>query len=286
MENYVFFNDKIVPLKKVFISINDRGLLYGDGFFETFRSYGDNFLDFRFHFSRMIKTSRFLNIDFPHKMDEILKILKKLKEANKLVGEDCYCRITITRGIDPHGPSIKPEYEPTVIVEVKKIPGYLVDRSVKGVKATILQSFKKERNVLYNYKTINYLPSIIGFLNRKNYDDVLFVDKYNYLIEGITANLFFYKGKIIYTSNEDNLFLKGVTRDIIIRAIKKYKTSGLHLRYKNFRFSDLDKVDGAFLTNSISVIYPILSIEDRELSVRSNILGRLKDLYFRFLRDK
>jgi 4-amino-4-deoxychorismate lyase len=219
-------------------------------------------------------------------MDDILKILKKLKQANNLMGKDCYARITITRGVDAHGPSIKKDYKPTIVIEVKKLQSYVVDRCEKGVKATILQSFKKEKNVLYNYKTINYLPTILGFMNRRNYDDVIFIDKYNYLIEGITANLFFYKGKVLYTSNEDNLFLKGVTRDILIRAVKKYSDARFNIRYKNLKFEDLSKIDGAFFTNSLSIIYPIKSIEDKELKIRNDILERLRELYFKFLKGK
>ncbi len=34
-----FLNGKFVPLKNAKVSILDRGLLYGDGVFETMRSY-------------------------------------------------------------------------------------------------------------------------------------------------------------------------------------------------------------------------------------------------------
>ena len=285
MEFYVFFNDKIVPLQKVFISINDRGFLYGDGFFETFRSFENEFLDFRFHFSRMVKTSRFLNIDFKLKMNEILNILKELKKANKIDNQDCYARITITRGIDPYGPSIKSDFSPTIIMEVKKLPEYVVDRRERGVKATVLETFKKERNVLYNYKTINYLPSIIGFLNRKNFDDVIFQDKFNCLVEGITANLFFYKGKTLYTSNEESLFLRGVTREVIIKGIKKFPEYRFNIRYRNFKINELDRIDGAFFTNSLSGIYPIISINDIKLNNRKEIINRLQEVYMKFLRS-
>jgi branched-subunit amino acid aminotransferase/4-amino-4-deoxychorismate lyase len=283
MDNHIFFNNKIVPLKKVFISINDRGFLYGDGFFETFRTINGKFLDFRFHFSRMVKASRFFKIDFKLTMNDILNILKELKRLNNLKNVDCYSRITVTRGVDPYGPSIKQEYSPTVVIEVKRLPQYVADRSEKGVKTTILENFKKERNVLYNYKTINYLPSIIGFLNRKNFDDVIFLDKFNCLIEGITANLFFYKGKTLYTSNEDSLFLKGVTREVILKGIKKFPEYKFNIRYRNFKFQELDKIDGAFLTNSLSGIYPVLSIEDKQLRHRKEIIATLKEIYMRFL---
>jgi branched-subunit amino acid aminotransferase/4-amino-4-deoxychorismate lyase len=286
MDNFIFFNGKITLLSKTFISINDRGFLYGDGFFETIRSYKDNFYDFEYHYNRILKTAKFLNIEMDFKKEYLIENIRKLKEANKLMGRDCYCRITITRGTDPYGPSIKKDpTPPTVVMEVKPLPKYVIDKASKGVETTILYSFKKEKNILYNFKTLNYLPSIIGFLNRKSYDDVIFIDRNDNLIEGITANLFFYKGKMLYTSNEDDLFLKGVTRDILIKAIKRYSNEGFRISYRNFKFNDLKKIDGAFFTNSLSGIYPIISIEDFKLKHRPNIIAKLKNVYFRFLTE-
>ncbi len=284
MDNYIFLNGEILPLKKVFISINDRGLLYGDGFFETFRSFKDNFLDFSFHFARLINSAKFfkINIDFTEK--DFLNAAKNLKKQNHLIGKDCYVRITVTRGVDPHGPSIKKDLKSTIFMEVKKLPQFIEDRSKKGVKATILYNFKKEKNILYNYKTLNYLPSIIGFINKKTFDDVIFIDKFNNLIEGITANLFFYKGKTIYTTNEDDLILKGVTRNILIKSIKKFPEYRFNIRFKNITFKDLRNFDGAFMTNSLSIIYPVLKIEDYTLKHREDILNKLQEMYFKFLK--
>ncbi len=280
--NFIYINGKIARKKEVYISIEDRGFLYGDGFFETFRSFKDEFYDLKFHYDRLVQTGKFLKIEVPFNFNRLKEILFDLKKVNKLMGYDCYVRITITRGIDPYGPSIKNEHKPTVVVNLKKLPQYIIDRSEKGVHVTILKDFVKEKNILYNYKTLNYLPTIIGFLSRKKYDDVLFIDKKGNLIEGITANLFFYKKKIIYTSNEKDLFLKGITREILIRGLKK--TNKYFLRFRNFKEKDLDEIEGAFLTNSLSIIYPILSIDGKELKVNEKLLKDLKEIYFREIK--
>ncbi len=282
MGNYIFFNDKIVHKKEVFVSIEDRGLLYGDGFFETFRSYGNNFYDLKLHYERMVHTAKFLKIKFKMDFNYLKEILYNLKKINKFNGFHCYVRITITRGIDPFGPSIKDNHSPTIIINMKKLPQYIIDRAEKGVHVTIMKEFLKEKNVLYNYKTLNYLPTIIGFLSRKKYDDVIFLDKKKFLIEGITANLFFYRRKIIYTSNEKDLFLKGITREILIKGLKR--NSKYYLRYKNFTEKDLDQIDGAFLTNSLSGIYPILSIDGKSLKNNEKLINDLRKIYFEELK--
>ena len=282
MAHFIFFNDKIVNKKEVFLSIEDRGLLYGDGFFETLRSYKDKFYDLKLHYERLKNTGKFLKIDFPLSLEKLKDILNELKYVNKLNNHDCYVRITVTRGIDPFGPSIKDNHKPTIIIVLKKLPQYVIDRAEKGVNVTIMKEFVKDKNILYNYKTLNYLPSIIGFLSRKKYDDVLFMDRKGNLIEGITANLFFYRGKIIFTSNEKDLFLKGITRELVIKGIKK---SGRYfLRYRNFTEKQLNEIDGAFLTNSLSGIYPVLSIDGKKLKHNERIINSLKKIYFNELK--
>jgi len=281
MAHFVFFNDKIVNKKEVFLSIEDRGLLYGDGFFETLRSYKDNFYDLKLHYKRLKDTSKFLKIDFPYNFEQLKDILFNLKKINKLMGYDCYVRITVTRGIDPFGPSIKDDHKSTIIILIKKLPQFVLDRAEKGVNVTILKDFIKEKNILYNYKTLNYLPTIIGFLSRKRYDDVLFLDKKGNLVEGITANLFFYKNRIIYTSNERDLFLKGVTRDLLIKGIKK--KSKYFIRYKNINEKQLKDIDGAFLTNSLSGIYPVLSIDGYKLKFNKKLIEDMQNIYLKEL---
>ena len=282
MAHFIYFNDKIVNKKDVFLSVEDRGLLYGDGFFETFRSYKDEFYDLRLHYERLKNTGKFLKINISISFDELKEILYDLKQVNKLMGIDCYVRITITRGIDPFGPSIKENHKPTLIIILKKLPQYVIDRGEKGVHVTIMKEFVKEKNILYNYKTINYLPTILGFLSRKRYDDVLFIDRKGNLLEGITANLFFYKGRIIFTSNEKDLFLKGITRDILIKGLKKNEK--YFLRYRNFNEKQLNEIEGAFLTNSLSGIYPILSIDGKKLKNNKRLILDMKRIYYEELK--
>ncbi len=282
MPHYIFFNGKILKKNEVFLSVEDRGLLYGDGYFETFRSYNDSFYDLIHHYNRIIDTGKFLKIEFPYTFEEFKKILYDLKYINKLNGHHCYIRVTITRGVDPFGPSIKENHKPTIIIILKKLPQYVLDRAQKGVHVTIMKEFVKEKNILYNYKTLNYLPSILGFLSRKKYDDVIFIDKKGNLIEGITANLFFYKGKIIFTSNEKDLFLKGVTRKILIKGLKR--SNKYFLRYRNFTEKNLNEIDGAFLTNSLSGIYPILSIDGFKLKHNEQLISNIKKIYFEELK--
>ena len=53
MTNYIFLNDNIIPDTDGSVSTEDRGFLYGDGIYETLRSYKGNPFKLSEHLDRM-----------------------------------------------------------------------------------------------------------------------------------------------------------------------------------------------------------------------------------------
>ncbi len=64
MTNFIFLNDKIIPDTEGSISSADRGFLYGDGIFETFRSYDREPFKLVEHIERMRNSAKRLMITF------------------------------------------------------------------------------------------------------------------------------------------------------------------------------------------------------------------------------
>ena len=62
MNEHVFINGEIVPVRDAKVSVFDRGLLYGDGLFETIRVEDGFPLFLKAHLDRLYNSCRFLNI--------------------------------------------------------------------------------------------------------------------------------------------------------------------------------------------------------------------------------
>lgn len=62
--SYIFLNNKVVQEKDAKVSVKDRGFLYGDGVFETLRSYEGYLFNIVKHFNRLKHSSGKLKIPF------------------------------------------------------------------------------------------------------------------------------------------------------------------------------------------------------------------------------
>ena len=83
-ETHIFYNDQIIPDRNAKISPFTRGLHYGDGVFETMRSYKGKVFYFHEHAKRLKRGLEILKIKSAWDDAEILYATKKLLEANNL----------------------------------------------------------------------------------------------------------------------------------------------------------------------------------------------------------
>ena len=95
MTGTVFLNGRLIPANRARVSVFDRGLLYGDGLFETLRAYRGRVFALDAHLARLRVSATFLQlrvpaIDWHHHLVALL-------ERNRLLDRDAALRITLTR---------------------------------------------------------------------------------------------------------------------------------------------------------------------------------------------
>ena len=61
----IYLNGLFWPLDKANISILDRGFTYGDGLFETLRSYSNKIFRPEAHLDRLLKSARLIFLELP-----------------------------------------------------------------------------------------------------------------------------------------------------------------------------------------------------------------------------
>jgi branched-chain amino acid aminotransferase len=62
----VFVNNKLVTSEKATVSVFDHGLLYGDGVFETLRSYNGVVFKLDAHLKRLKRSSSLIKLHLPY----------------------------------------------------------------------------------------------------------------------------------------------------------------------------------------------------------------------------
>src|SRR5262245_445857 len=135
MSATVNVNGRTFDQEHAVISVFDHGFLYGEGVYETLRTYrGQPFL-FDRHMRRLRNSARMLALDVPLSDIEIAaRFTETIRAARLSAGEDAYIRILITRGIGDltYDPAATPE--PSIVVIVKAHVDLPPDVMTRGVQ--------------------------------------------------------------------------------------------------------------------------------------------------------
>lgn len=245
---FIFINGKITKENK--ISIFDRGFMYGDGAFESLRTYnGEPFL-LEDHLKRLEETCRLLKIKIKKSKLKINENIIKLMKKNNL--KEAYIKLFATRGeAKGHGLSInKTKGKPLFMITVEKL-----NPVAKNCKAII---YSKPRSIWAGsrMKTLNYLECILARMEaeEKGAEEAIFTDTKGNILEGTTCNVFIVKNNTLITAPTSAPILAGVTRNYIIKLAKKL---GIKIKEKLFKKKDLTSADEAFITSSGVEIIPL-----------------------------
>ena len=93
---YIYLNGEFVDRKHATISVFDRGLLYGDGVFETMRSYNGNILWLSQHLDRLFNSAHTIMIPIKQSKQSFTETLKQMVVRNAL--DNGLLRVTVSRG--------------------------------------------------------------------------------------------------------------------------------------------------------------------------------------------
>jgi len=282
MRNYIFINGKHFSLNKASISVTDTGFLYGDGVFETIRSYRDNIFAFDKHLERLYITLKSLKYN-PHFTPSFIKSeTSKLIKINGLLNKDAYIKIIVTRGeyID----RFKFNFcgKSNLIIMAKDFRPYPESYYESGIKI-VSSSIKRSAvgNELYKYKLLNYFENI--YAKNEAYisdaQEAVFLTADKIVLEGATSNIFFVKNSRVHTSPVTQNILPGITREIVIEICRENKLSFSEKRLSYFNLLEADEI---FMTNSLMEIMPVRQVDAYKIangSVPGEITKKIMEFY-------
>jgi len=255
LDGTVFLNGRFVRADRARVSVFDRGLLYGDGLFETMRAYRGCVFALDEHLSRLRESADVLGIDLPQR--DWRGTLVELLRRNELGTSDAWVRLNLTRGAAT--PDILPpaDAEPTVFVLVKPVASGFSEVQRKGARVTLLTYSR--HSFMPEHKTLNYLPTILGkaAAARRGAYEGLFVRDGRYLMEGTSSSVFLVRGNALHTPPVAGI-LPGVTRRMIQHLAE---AEALRVIEKPTSVASLTKADEVFLTSSVAEVVPVTSLD-------------------------
>ena len=260
------------------VSVNDRGLNYGDGAFETIAYTNGNAVFWERHYKRLKKGCDILGFDCPIEND-LLKDIKKITETDGST-DNAVIKIIVTRGESERGYKPSEHTTPNVIVSLSAYPLYPSAYWKDGVDikkcTTNLSSQKKTSGI----KHLNRIDQVLA---RREWDDEfqegLMLNENGHVIEAVMSNVFIVEDKKIVTPIIKGSGVKGIMREVVLNICE---TSGIMVLKDKLTLERVLKADEVFLTNSLIGIWPVKRIENTQLEVGSltqEIMQSLKNKY-------
>jgi branched-chain amino acid aminotransferase len=269
MSVLVNVNGKVSDGASAAISVFDHGFLYGEGVYETMRTYhGEPFL-FDRHMQRLRASAAMIMLDVPLADAEYLKRSVDTMVAAGLgkrddgsVGE-AYIRILHTRGIGDlsYDPAATPT--PSVVVIVKPLPVPSEAQFRNGVKVCMVDVVRNHpRSVNPLIKSNNLLNNALCMQEalRKGGVEGVFRNYRGELSECSQSNLFMVTDGVVRTPPLDAGLLAGITRGLVFEL---GATLGIRVEETVLRDEDLYGADEAFFTSTTKELMPIVQVDDR-----------------------
>jgi branched-chain amino acid aminotransferase len=275
----VFLNGKFVSEAEARVSVFDRSFLYGDGLFETMRVWQGQPIAWVDHMKRLAIGAKVLGIRIPFAAARLRDFAEKLVARNKM--PDSLLRLTVSRGVGLRGYSPKGANFPVMVMTLHPAPA-INSESPPGWRLQVASPRLPAGEPLAYFKTCSKLAQVVARAeaDRVKANEALLCNTRGFVVEGASSNLFWIRGKQLYTSPLVSGVLAGITRGTILKLAAKLR---LKLTEQNIRPEALAKVHGVFLSLSSVGIAEGITLNGKPLK-RSPITHALHRAYLDYLQ--
>ena len=256
----VWLNGRVVDERAARVSVLDRGLLHGDGVYDTWRTYGGRPFALAAHLARLAHATRRLGLPPPGAAGGWATRTRLLLRRNAL--DDGVARLTITRGAAGTGPAPSVRARPTILLTVRALPPDLDGLQARGVGVTLLPFARDAGPGWGALKLVGHASAVVGkqLAMRRRAFEGLYVTPDGFVTEGTTSNVFAVVRGALVTPPTDGTILGGVTRDRVLAAARRL---GLRLRETSLAVDRLRRADEVFVTASTIEVLPVVRIDGR-----------------------
>jgi branched-chain amino acid aminotransferase len=268
------------------VSVFDHGFLYGEGIYETMRTFNGQPFLFNRHMRRLRASAQMMRLPIPLADDEFERRCRDTMRAARLgdrPSNEAYVRILVTRGIGElsYDPAACPS--PTIVVIAKPHvdpPPEVYERGVKVSIVSVVRNHPGTVNPLI--KSNNLLNNALAMQEafRQGAFEGVMRNYRGELAECTQSNLFVVRNGTALTPPSSAGLLQGITRAFIFEIGADI---GVPVREAVLRDEDLRGADEAFCTSSTRGVVPAVAVDDTTIGAGEPgpVTRALRDAYQR-----
>jgi branched-chain amino acid aminotransferase len=264
MNATVYVNGTITDAAHASVPIFDHGFLYGDGIYETLRTYHREPFLFEGHMHRLRQSAALLSLDVPWTDDDLLGRMRQTVAAHAGLDE-AYIRVLVTRGVGDlsYNPAATPT--PTLVIIVKPFPNQPERTFTQGIRVSLVSVRRNHPQALNPLiKSNNLLNNAMAMQEalRKGAEEALMQNQAGELAECSQSNFFIVRGGAVMTPPLLSGLLPGITRQFVLELARE---AGFPAQETRLTPADLRTADEAFLTGTTREVTPVVAVDDQPI---------------------
>lgn len=247
------------------LTVNDRGLQYGDGLFETIAVKDGQCEHWYEHMARLAAGCERLKIPVPD--GQLL-----LAEAQQLYADKqrAVLKIIITRGSGGRGYRIPELVSASRIISIHDWPEFPSINRRLGVQLHLCETKLSHQPALAGIKHLNRLEQVLARSEWTDPDisEGLMNDINGNIIEGTMSNYFAVINAELVTPEIVDCGVAGIMRAHIMRQAVLHEIT---VHERNMKIEELLSADELFICNSIIGIWPVRQLLDTHYKVIGDV---------------
>ncbi|MEO5574046.1 MAG: aminodeoxychorismate lyase [Gammaproteobacteria bacterium] len=243
------------------LNVEDRGLLYGDGLFETLAVRNGHPLLWERHVQRLRLGCTHLGIAAPDAENLRAEALAVCQSAQQAV-----LKIIVTRGCGQRGYRGHSAKSPTRILTLHSWPDYPLDFKQQGIAVRVCETRMGSNPALAGIKHLNRLEQVLA---RNEWDDPnvpegVMLDGAGQVIAGTMTNIFRVRDGHLLTPDLSQCGVAGIMRGLILETAAHM---GLPVTISGFKLDELLSAQEIFVCNSLIGLWPVRELAGTILPV-------------------
>jgi branched-chain amino acid aminotransferase len=258
-------NGRISAERDAAISVFDHGFLYGEGIYETLRTYNGRPFLYDRHMRRLRRSAQMIVLDLPFTDDELAARIHETMAAARLGGAEAYIRVLVTRGIGDLTYDPKATPAPSIVIIIKPHadpPAEAFEKGVTVCLSPIVRNHPESVNPII--KSNNLLNNALAMQDalRRGGTEAIMRNYRGELTECTQSNFFIVKNGMALTPPIEAGLLPGITREFVFEV---GNDAGVTVRDRVLHDTDLLEADECFLTSTTKEIVPIVQVDGTKI---------------------
>ena len=258
----VYVNGTITPAEHAVVPVYDHGFLYGEGVYETLRTYNRVPFLYDRHARRLRASAERLRLLVPFDNEALAGwIHDTVLAAGDL--DEAYIRVLLTRGVGELSYDIDATPAPSLVVIVKPLDPVPARIEQDGIMISLVQVLRNHPgSVNPIIKSNNLLNNAIAMqqANQRGGEEALMCNYRGELSECSQSNFFMIRGGVLLTPPSEAGLLEGITRSFLFDVARE---AGIEAREETLYPPDLETADEVFITSTTRELSPVVRIDGR-----------------------